>query len=115
VAPDVRDAVAKEGSGKKGRKAAAAEASASGEAKPVKPAKEREERGRIWVKDEDGDHVQPINVKFGVSDGSLTEVSGDGVKEGMEVVVGEAVASQDSGDTQNPFAPKLFKGGGGKR
>ena len=67
----------------------------------------------IWVKDEDGNYVRPIDVKCGVSDGSMTEVSGDNVKEGMEVVVGEAVASQDSGDTTNPFAPKLFKGGQG--
>ncbi len=77
----------------------------------MKAAKERDERGRIWVKDEEGDHVRPIDVKCGVSDGSLTEISGENLKEGMEVVVGEAVASQDSSDTTNPFAPKLFKGG----
>jgi hypothetical protein len=26
-------------------------------------------------------------------------------------VIGEAAANQDSGETTNPFAPKLFRGG----
>ena len=50
--------------------------------------------------------VRPIGVKIGVSDGSMTEVSGDGVREGMDVVVGEAIASAGSGESANPFAPK---------
>ena len=31
----------------------------------------------------------------------------------MEVVIGENVAADAADDTTNPFAPKIFKGGGG--
>ena len=49
-------------------------------------------------------------VAVGPSDGTMTEVSGDGVKEGMEVVIGEGSKDDlaDAADTANPFAPKLF-------
>jgi HlyD family secretion protein len=44
---------------------------------------------RLWAKDKDGEHVRPVEVQVGLSDGKLTEVSGPDVKEGMEVVIGE--------------------------
>jgi HlyD family secretion protein len=36
-----------------------------------------------------GDSVRPIDVQIGTSDGSVTEVTGDNVKEGMDVVLGD--------------------------
>ena len=85
--------------------------SAGAHSKSVK--KDREDRGRIWVKD--ADYVRPVNVRIVATDGSNTEVAGRDVQEGLEVVVGENVASDDSGDTTNPFAPKIFKGNAPKK
>jgi len=62
-------------------------------------------RGRVWVRD--GDFVRPIAVTVGLSDGTMTEVSGEDLTEGTEVIISEAVQSNDD-DTTNPFAPRLF-------
>jgi HlyD family secretion protein len=120
VVPDARATVSA-GSSKKGGgegskggdqpgKGSANPASA-GDAKGAKPAKEREDRGRLWVRD--GNYVRPVEVQVGMSDGSQTEVSGAGIDEGTEVVIGELRKEEvaDGGDTTNPFAPKLFRGG----
>jgi ABC-type lipoprotein export system ATPase subunit len=47
-----------------------------------------EERGRLWVAAGNG-LVRPVDVVVRESDGTRTEVSGEGVKEGLQVVVGE--------------------------
>jgi hypothetical protein len=60
----------------------------------------------VWV--EDGDFVKPIRVRLGVTDGVNTEVISDQIKQGQEVVTGEAVAgSGASDDARNPFAPQF--------
>ena len=61
----------------------------------------------LWVKE--GDYVRPIKVHIVASDGTNSEVTGRELADGMEVVVGEAVAADQSGDTTNPFAPKLLQ------
>jgi HlyD family secretion protein len=69
---------------------------------------EQPKRKLVWVPQ--GARVRPVEVTRGLSDGSLTEVSGPNLKEGMPVVVGEVEkgsASQGSGGS--PFAPQLFK------
>jgi HlyD family secretion protein len=77
---------------------------------PRKLKKEREERGRLWVRE--GELVRPVDVKLGISDGSATEISGEEVKEGMEVVMGETRStSADTADSTNPFLPKIRFGG----
>ncbi len=43
----------------------------------------------LYVIDPDGKRVRPLSVQAGLTDGAVTEVSGPGVKEGLEVVVGE--------------------------
>ena len=95
--------------GKEGK----AQQKAPGEASQAAADKEdRESHGRLWVKDEDGLHVRPVEVQVGVvdSNASMTEVSGPDVKDGMEVVVGETRQENADGDeTSNPFAPKIFK------
>ena len=52
--------------------------------------------------------MRPIDVRIVATDGTMTEIAGKDVEDGMEVVVGENVAADDSADTTNPFAPKMF-------
>ena len=47
-------------------------------------------------------------VKIIATDGTMTEVRGKDVTEGMEIVIGENIASDTEGDTTNPFMPKLL-------
>ncbi len=45
---------------------------------------------RLWVIAPDGKHVRPVDApQIGLTDGTMTEISGPDVKEGMEVVVGQ--------------------------
>ena len=78
-----------------------------------------EDHGCLWV-EADGGFVRPLEVTVGASDGTMTEVSGNGVKEGMRVVVGEegnedtegqgGETTADGEKTSNPFLPKPPKG-----
>jgi len=60
--------------------------------------------GVLWVKD--NGFVKPIKVIIGMTDGTVTEVRGDDVEEGLEVITGEQRAAANQ-DTTNPFTPKL--------
>ena len=71
-----------------------------------KPRKNRDERGKLWVAE--GAFVRSIDVRFGMTDGIQTEVEGDELRDGMEVVIGAARANRD--ETTNPFAPRIFRG-----
>lgn len=51
---------------------------------------------RLWVRD--GGLVRPIEVQVGASNGLLTEIMGNNVREGMEVVFGEVCMV----DSRNP-------------
>lgn len=61
----------------------------------------------VWVKD--GKYVKPLNVKAGITDGTFTEISGQDIKEGTEIVTGEEVAEDGSSKNQgtSPFTPKF--------
>jgi HlyD family secretion protein len=76
------------------------------EAVPVKT-------GTIWTKD--GTFVRPISVKLGLTDGTWTQVQGEGVAKGAVVVTGtlsvEAAAEEVSTDA-NPFIPQIGRRGG---
>ncbi|HAA05394.1 MAG TPA: RND transporter [Syntrophobacteraceae bacterium] len=67
--------------------------------------------GTLWVAQ--GDGVAPIPVQVGISDGSSSEVQGDGLKEGLQVVVGEQ-PKQESAPAPggSPFTPRIFRGSG---
>ena len=68
----------------------------------------QDESGHLWIAD--ANFVRPVPVKIIATDGTMTEVKGKYVSEGMEVVIGESIASDaDSGDATNPFMPKLFR------
>jgi HlyD family secretion protein len=76
----------------------------------------------LYVKE--GQYVKPVYVLAGISDGAHTEVMGEGLSEGMEVVTGvetgdaapfgqappsggDAASSGTSSDVSNPLTPKM--------
>jgi HlyD family secretion protein len=63
-------------------------------------------RGFVWVAD--GGRVRPIAVEVGVNDGVMTEVRGELLKEGLEVIVGEFEQSNGN-ETRSPFTPSYFR------
>jgi HlyD family secretion protein len=100
VAPDVRaDFV-------KSMKAASGAAGAT----PAPKAKDGHDRGRVWV--EDGEFVRPVKVRIGLSDGTMTEITGGDLQEGTPVVIGESHDNNSSGGTTNPFTPQMFRNKG---
>jgi HlyD family secretion protein len=70
---------------------------------PVRP-------GLLWLKAENG--LRPLRVFAGLSDGSVTEVNGNDLKQGLEVVVGQSrgAVPQPIAST-NPFTPQINRGG----
>jgi HlyD family secretion protein len=88
-------------------------------AKPAAPAEATGggERGQLWTVTHTG-LVRPVEVTVGVADGTMTEVSGPGVTDGLRVVAGEesgrdvqdAEEPDDSDRSNNPFLPKPPKG-----
>ncbi len=68
----------------------------------------------LWVEAEGG--LAPLIVRTGLSDGNATEVQGEGLKEGLAVVVGEARPEPAASETNaNPFTPQIGRGGQGGR
>jgi HlyD family secretion protein len=64
----------------------------------------------LWVKA--GTLVRPLRAWAGLSDGQNTEVSGEGLRAGLEVVSGEASQNNDSAAAgANPFTPQIFRRG----
>ncbi|MGA2138230.1 MAG: efflux RND transporter periplasmic adaptor subunit [Verrucomicrobiia bacterium] len=76
-------------------------------AKPSNQEKQAKDRhGVIWLKD--GEFVQPLEVKVGVSDGANTAVTADTLREGQAVVTGEDAQASQTGAV-NPFLPKVIR------
>jgi HlyD family secretion protein len=67
-------------------------------------------RGELWRPA--GKTVQPLAVRVGLSDGTLSEVAGDGLTEGLDVVIGLQTQANSKQDTSNPFTPSFSRGGG---
>ncbi len=65
----------------------------------------RETLAAVWVRR--GEFVRPIAVTVGLSDGRETEISGDGLKDGLEVVVG--VTRRDEVDEAMSILPHANK------
>ena len=87
------------------------------EAAPIKT-------GTLWTKE--GAFVRPISVKLGLTDGTWTQVQGEGVAKGAVVVTGTLsveAAAEEASPEANPFIPQLGRrggpggggGGGGRR
>ena len=50
----------------------------------------------------------PIRVETGLTDGTMTEVRGDEVKEGLVVILSRQVHKTDE-ETVSPFTPQAFR------
>jgi HlyD family secretion protein len=66
-------------------------------------------RSNLWLAA--GEHVRPLAVKTGLSDGAMTEVSGEKLTEGLDVVTGVQFQAGAKPDTSNPFTPSFSRGG----
>ena len=120
IAPDIRDSFQaaspgaerrREGQAGQGQGGGQRQAQASGGNRPAGTGRSGRSRDKryVWIKDDE--FVRPIEVKVGVTDGTTTEVSGDELKEGMEVVIGEVRTVATRGQETNPFAPQVLRGG----
>jgi len=67
-------------------------------------------RGTLWIGQ--GEFVRPVHVNTGLTDGSLTEVEGKDLTEGLRVVVGEATGEAAVGPSteRSPFTPQMGRG-----
>lgn len=87
--------------------------SADGEPhKPVvgKAKRSAKRKGTIWVAE--GDFVRPKEVTVGETDGINTEITGDDLKEGTDIVDGEIEHSSDGNSgMHNPFLPQMKRRG----
>lgn len=70
-----------------------------------KPDTARSGQGTVWVLEHG--RIQPIEVLEVLSDGTRTEVTGDGLSAGMKVVVSESYDTDEAGTT-NPFISQMF-------
>ena len=75
--------------------------------------KKKSHNGVLWVLDaSQANHVKPLKVRTGISDGIVTEVmpaTDEGTLENVQVVIAELrdANGAESTETTNPFAPKL--------
>jgi HlyD family secretion protein len=81
--------------------------SGTGGAASAKDKKEARNLKTLWIPD--GSYVRPVQVQVGLSDGSLTEIQGPEVKEGLQVIVAEEQQEGAPPNTSSPFTPKLFR------
>jgi HlyD family secretion protein len=63
----------------------------------------------LWAIAVDGKHVRPVDAQIGLTDGTMTEVSGPDVNEGMEVVVGQTLGPEPSVSLPKPIASPFFR------
>jgi len=67
-----------------------------------------ERTGRVWVLDEKGE-PKAITVRPGLDNGTRTEITGEGISEGMEVLIGVDEIKKNASNAQ---APTSLLGGG---
>jgi len=51
--------------------------------------------------------VRPIDVNVGATDNLSTKITGEGISEGMELVIGEVLDAASGSDERDPFLPKV--------
>ncbi|MEJ2475623.1 MAG: efflux RND transporter periplasmic adaptor subunit, partial [Desulfobacterales bacterium] len=64
-------------------------------------------RSAVWAVQ--GQYVKPIPVTAGLSDGTMTEIQGQGLSAGLSVVTGIRDKETASSDTRNPFTPQFLR------
>ena len=67
--------------------------------------------GILWILE--GEQVRPLRVRLGLTDGGMTEVDGEHLSEGLEIVTGQQNQTARRSDTTNPFAPRIPRRGTG--
>jgi HlyD family secretion protein len=67
------------------------------------------QRGILWIPD--GEQVRPLRARLGLTDGGMTEVEGEHLAEGLEIIIGQQSRAAEGSDTTNPFAPKIPRRG----
>ncbi len=70
------------------------------------PADAKKREGYVWL--QDGRSVRPVKVGIGPTDGAMTVVQGEEVKEGLEVIVSEQRQAAAGDSAKSPFAPQGF-------
>src|SRR5262249_51593439 len=75
------------------------EATGKGRSKGKAADNDAAEQGMLWVAD--GAFVRPLRVRVGASDGVQTEVEGEGLDEGIDIVIGEN-RQTDTSASSNP-------------
>jgi HlyD family secretion protein len=69
------------------------------------------QQGILWIPD--GNQVRPLRVRLGLTDGGMTEVEGEHLAVGLQIVTGQLDQTAQRSDTTNPFAPKIPRRGTG--
>jgi HlyD family secretion protein len=74
----------------------------AGMGRPSGQGRPRQQRPRVWIEDENGE-LQMVFLQTGVTDNTYTEVIGDALKGGQEVLTGLESGSSGSRNNSNPM------------
>ncbi|MCY2927018.1 MAG: efflux RND transporter periplasmic adaptor subunit [Planctomycetota bacterium] len=103
-APEGKGKSSRGGDGARGLAATKAAGKPSGE--PGLPnGSGRGKKATLWVRA--GAFVTPVQVRAGLSDNTVTEVTGTDIKEGMEVVIGAEASTAGAAAGRSPFTPQM--------
>ncbi|MEJ2656761.1 MAG: efflux RND transporter periplasmic adaptor subunit [Desulfobacterales bacterium] len=67
----------------------------------------KNDRDLVWALQ--GEYVRPIVVRAGLSDGVMTQIQGQDLSVGLDVVTGLRDQKDTSSDTRNPFTPQFLR------
>jgi HlyD family secretion protein len=71
---------------------------------PSSESQKSNHQGIVWT--QEGNYVRPIKVRTGLSNGIMTEIQGNGIKEGLQIIISERQTATNTGTT-NPFVPQI--------
>jgi HlyD family secretion protein len=67
-------------------------------------------RATLWYLAE-GRMLRPLRVRLGISDGQRTVVTGEGLKQGLQIIVGTQTGAATAGTNTSPFQTTSSQGG----
>jgi HlyD family secretion protein len=67
-----------------------------------------QDRGRVWYEDENG-NLRMLSFKIGVTDNVYTEVVSGDLKEGLEVITGQAESGSGSSSRRSSDAMRMMR------
>lgn len=59
----------------------------------------------VWISN--SKNIYPIEVITGISDGAMTEIKGEGLKEGIQAIIGISLNSEKKSSANSPFVPQF--------